>query len=357
MNYIQGKNFMFYVECKTLTDSLMVPLCSVENVSLQMQSDIREATKEPTSKWGSFYYGKNSYSLNLDGLISYSKEQVQALIVEVNGQLLAANDKLVSVGSVPVGELSPYFCLENALADWQYLNWYCEDQDNPGYKYKGTILVEQLSNTWTPNDNRKFSGSLRGDGELQRFHTPAPTDLKKEGQSNTLPDETVSILNITPTSTGDGNWKSGFTISGTYLPSGIFASSVGGSYQVEPGDTLPEITQALVQAIAEAATPGVIDAYADDDTVYVIRSNSTPVTGTYTDHFDTLRSVFLSFQSQPYDYYRVKVEQGSDEWIIDVQGTQPTIVLPTGTYTVSVAGMGSDMKYSDYSETINITVA
>jgi len=354
--YIQGKNFMFYVECKTLTGDVMLPLCSAESVQLGQQSRLREVSGDNDSKSSRWAYGILDNTLDIDGLITYSADQIQSIIVEVNNALLETNNALVSVGGVPVNDLSPYFCFENALNEWKYLNWYCEDQNNPGFKYKGVVLVAQIQNSWTPNDKRKFSCSLQIDGDLERFHTPPPTSLKKTGQSNTLPTEDASYLSIAPVQQGN-TWLSGVTLTGNPLPNGVFTLNLGGTsiggYAVRIGDTLESIALNIATLISDK----VLRAYVDGDTVYIETSTSQTLTAPYTNHTGVLRSVYMSFQSKPYDFYRFKVEQNGHTWFVDTQGTNPTLILPTGSYEVSVAGMGTDLQYSDYSETIQITVS
>ena len=354
--YIQGKNFMFYVECQTVTGDLMLPLCSAESVQLGQQSRLREVAGDNDSKSSRWAYGILDNTLNIDGLIPYSADEINSILVGVNGGVLEANGNLVTVGGVPVNDLSPYFCLENALNDWKYLKWYCEDQDNPGFKYKGVVLVSEIQNTWAPNEYRKFSCSLRIDGDVERFHTPPPTALKLQSTTSTLPIEDAGSLSIAPTQQGN-TWLSGITLTGNQLPNGVYTLNLGGTsvggYAVRIGDTLESIALNIASLISDK----VLRAYVDDDTVYIETSTSKTLTAPYTPHTGVLRSVYMSFQSKPYDFYRFKVEQNGHTWFIDTQGTNPTLILPTGSYGVSVAGMGTDLQYSDYSQTIQITVS
>lgn len=362
MEYITGKNFMFYVECQTLTGSVMIPLCSAETVQLGQQTRSREVTKAPKGKSSRWAYGIIDGSLSIDGLVPFSATDIQNILVEVNNKLLETNDKLVTIGSTPAGA-NPYFCLENALNEWKYIDWICDD-DN-GNKYSGVALVSDINNTWTPNDNRKFSCSCLVDGDIQRFHTPIPTNLRLESQSNTIPTETATFVE-NGSDSQVGAWTQRFLASGVYLPNGVFGVSIYGDnieHVVQPGDTLEEIVQGLASQITakkyEPVTPPptFITAGTNDDTLEILMDEQHSATSSYTNHTGTLRSVYISYSSVvDYDFYRVKVVQGLNTWFIDVGSKTPTLILPIGTFTISVSGMGLDLTYSDYSDTIQITI-
>ena len=355
-NIVYGNNFMFYIECQTLTGDMMLPICEAKSVQLQFQSDITEATKSPSSKWKSFYYGRNSYALSLDGLVTYSDKELNEIIVEVNNALLMTNNALVSIGGEPFSPGGAYFCLENALFNWKTIKWSFEGTTTP-IKWSGEVLVSQLApGIGDPNGVMEFSSSLQGTGEPKSFHTPPPTSLKKTGQSNTLPTEDASYLSIAPVQQGN-TWLSGVTLTGNPLPNGVFTLNLGGTsiggYAVRIGDTLESIALNIATLISDK----VLRAYVDDDTVYIETSSSKTLTAPYTPHTGVIRSVYMSFQSKPYDFYRFKVDQNGHTWFIDTQGTNPTLILPVGSYDIAVAGMGTDLQYSDYSETIQITVS
>lgn len=355
---INGKNFMFYVECETLTGSVILPLCEYKSVQLQFQSEKGKARRPKNIKWNSYYYKGLDYTLSLDGLITYSDEEIQQQLIEVNGDLLEANGALVSIGGVPVSNFGGYFCLENALFDWKTIKWSFEGTNTP-LKWRGEVLVDQLSASFSTSGLAEFSTVLQGNGEPDRFHTPPPTNLKLVSQSSTLTTEDAGSLSIAPVQQGN-TWLAGITLTGNALPNGVYSLQLAGTsiaaYSVQIGDTLGSIAENIAELIK--GTANILSAYSDDDSVYIETSTSKTLTASYAAHTGTLRSVSISYSSAvSYDFYRVLVKQGTHEWTVDVQGVQPTIILPTGSYEVSVAGMGADLQYSDYSDTIQITVS
>lgn len=364
MDTIYGKDFMLYIECETLDGSVMIPMCIAKGVQLQLNSDISEATKGPSSKDKSFYYGRNSYTLSLDGLITYSKSEISQQIVEVQGKLLEAGNKLVSIGGTPVNQSGAYFCLENALMDWKILKWVFEGTTTP-IKWAGSALVQSLSNSFQADGLAEFTGNLQVTGGIQRFHTPAPTNLRKESQTDTIPTENATFVE-NGSDTQTGAWNQRFLASGTSLPGGKFHIAIYGDsidHIVEPGDTLEEIVQDLAnqinakQYVPDFPPPDVVTASADDDTLTILFDEQHSAVSSYVNHTGILKSLTLLYDCEiDYSFYRLKVIQGLNTWYIDVQTKNPTIILPPGTYDMAVSGMGADLQYSDYSETKTITI-
>lgn len=152
----------------------MIPICCSRELSISISSDTIEATKAPQSRWKSYIYGDNGYSLSTSGLIALDNtftlndfleviknREILAFVAlnEADGNLFFSGNVLLTgaeisgsykdvmtysisaIGDGPLNNTNPY-----------EINIVTDGEGNPIEDGEGNMIYEQESGDLLPID-------------------------------------------------------------------------------------------------------------------------------------------------------------------------------------------------------------
>ena len=156
---LKGKGFIMSV----LRNGEYFPICVARNVAIKISGDINEASKPEEGTMRTYYYGWNTYTIDVDGLVSIDPTQFTQSE------------------------------LEDLKLQRQILSFKCEDSDNPGLIYSGDLLINDINKTTTYNDMQQFTMSCQGSGDLYKSGTVQNTNFVRNVQFNQTGNNTGTV--------------------------------------------------------------------------------------------------------------------------------------------------------------------
>lgn len=133
MAIVLGKNFMLYFE----RDGAKVPVCYAESVSLNINGELLEATKNINTNWRSHYIGMLDYDLTAEGVVESDESATYNVL-----------------------------SMQQALMARASVKWVCQDQTIPLLQYSGSIVIYGVGEDSPAADFNKFTLTAKGDGPL-----------------------------------------------------------------------------------------------------------------------------------------------------------------------------------------------
>jgi len=135
---LKAKNFYLFID-----DEGKKPVACATNLTINLNIEIKEATKPQNSNFRSRYAGMSDYDITVEGLFA----------VNHNGTIISADEMLV-------------YALEG-----RYLNWSASDAGTPGLIYSGVVLVKSVSLVSGAEGFHTFTANMLSDGPLERENT------------------------------------------------------------------------------------------------------------------------------------------------------------------------------------------
>lgn len=153
-----GSNFVLLVE----RDGSMIPVCCGRELSIEITSDILEATKAPGSKWRSYYYGNKTWSLQTSGLVD-------------------------------IGDGYGVHDVYDALANDKILTFVAMSQQENSIFYSGKMLTQSVTITGNNRDAMQYRFSATGDGPLD-IQNPYEIEVLTDEFGNPITDEHGNVI-------------------------------------------------------------------------------------------------------------------------------------------------------------------
>jgi len=153
-----GSNFVLLVE----RSGSMIPVCCGRELSIEITSDILEATKAPGSKWRSYYYGNKSWSLQTSGLVD-------------------------------IGDGYGVHDVYDALANDKILTFVAMSQQENSIFYSGKMLTQSVSIIGNNRDAMQYRFSATGDGPLS-IENPYQIEVMTDEFGNVITDENGAVI-------------------------------------------------------------------------------------------------------------------------------------------------------------------
>lgn len=371
---LRGKDFMLYFEYDTGNGIINLPYCSATTITLETTSDLQEVTKPSDSKWKYWENSLLSYTLQLDGLVSYSLQQVKSVLLSsLKGLVKDTNGNYIQVGQTALPPVEyAYYDLETRLLNWLPVKWIMKDLSVDYIYYKGECVIGQASQTISSDDFVKGSIQMRGQGAYERILLPAPINLKYLEQTD-APSETATIVTDFIEHESGESWDNFSTITGNFLVGGIVKISVfekessvhtDFTHTCIPGDTADSIFADISEKINSAyitptdPPPSTIYSYVENGVLHVIMDYDNPTIGTYTNTTQTVKIATFSFDTiTGYSEFNLQIINNTDDETYYINSSSKLIStqLATGkNYTISVMGYNSVGLSSDYSSSITI---
>ena len=144
---LDGDKLILYAE----KDGVLLPICGGTACSLNVNREIKKATKAPGSKWASNYSGEMSYTLSAAGLCVMGSDKNN------HRDLL---DKMI------LGE--PFI-------------WVMRSLDNTQDFYTGTALIDTWKIDGNYGDGQRYAVTAIGDGEMNPIN---PYEIQLFGMDN-----------------------------------------------------------------------------------------------------------------------------------------------------------------------------
>src|SRR5690554_2421187 len=155
---LRGKEFTLLLE----RDGEMIPVCCGRDLSIEINSDILEATKHPASKWRSFYYGNKSWNIQSSGLVE-------------------------------LGNSYGFKDVFNAMKNDEIIQFVALSWENDELFFSGNILAQSITIAGGYRDMVNQSFQATGDGELNII-SPYNIEVLTDEFGNPIIDEHGNII-------------------------------------------------------------------------------------------------------------------------------------------------------------------
>lgn len=153
-----GSNFVLLIE----RAGSMIPVCCGRELSIEITSDILEATKAPGSTWRSYYYGNKNWSLQTSGLVD-------------------------------IGDGYGVHDVYDALANDKILTFVAMSQQESSIFYSGKMLTQSVSIIGNNRDAMQYRFSATGDGPLD-IQNPYQIEVLTDEFGNVITDENGAVI-------------------------------------------------------------------------------------------------------------------------------------------------------------------
>jgi predicted secreted protein len=155
---LTGKNFVLMME----RDGEMVPVCCSRDLSIEIQSEIREATKAPFTAWRSFYAGNLTYTVSCSGLVIVDESYT----------------------------LNDFFAM---ISNRQSLAFIAVSSETKDVFFSGKIILNTMSVNAPNKDVMTYSITATGDGPLGNTN-PYDTIAIEDSDGSIMTDDEGNII-------------------------------------------------------------------------------------------------------------------------------------------------------------------